>query len=70
MNYSTELSKQKQLLDADDVTTSRPWKLQNSKNGLPQFGKWVARVFLLQIFSSIYRCFECIVKQLLDPAYA
>ena len=59
---------QKQLLDADDVTTSKPRKLQNSKNGLRQFGKLISRVFLLQIFSCIYRCFECI-KQLLDDSY-
>ena len=41
---------QKKLLDADDVTTSRPRKLQNSKNGLQEFGKLFARVFLLQTF--------------------
>ena len=60
----------KRLLDIDDESTSRPRKLQNSKNGLQQFGKLIARVFLLQIFSCIYRCFECIIKQLLDSAYA
>ena len=70
VNYSTELSKKQKLLDADDATTSRLRKLQNSKNGLQQFGKLIARVFLLQIFSCIYRCFECIIKQLLDLAYA
>ena len=37
VNYSTELSKNK-LLDGDDLTTSRPRKLRNSKNGLQQFG--------------------------------
>ena len=53
---------QKKLLDADDVTTLRPRKLQNSKTGLRQFGKLIARVFLLQIFSCIYRCFKCTIK--------
>ena len=57
-------------LDADDVTTSVQRKLQNSKNGLQLFGKLIARIFLLQIFSCIYRCFECITKQLLDSTYA
>ena len=52
----------KKLLDADDVTTSRPRKLQNSKNGLQQFGRLIARVFLLEIFYCIYPCFECIKK--------
>ena len=61
---------EKTLLDTDGVITSRPRKLQNSKNDLQQFGKLIARVFLLQIFSCIYRCFECIIKQLLDSAYA
>ena len=69
VNYSTELSK-KRLLDANYVTASRRRKLQNSKNGLQQFGKLITRVFLLQIFSCIYRCFECIIKQLLDLAHA
>ena len=50
----------------DDVTTSRTRKLQNCKNGLQQFGKLMAQVFLLQIFSCIYCCFQCIIKQLLD----
>ena len=58
------------LLDTNDVTTSRPRKLQNSINGLQQFGKLIARVFLLQIFSCICHCFECIIKQLLDTGYA
>ena len=58
------------LLDADDVTTSRPQKLENSKIDLQQFGKLIARAVLLQIFSCIYRCFKCIIKQLLDSAYA
>ena len=61
---------QKNFLDADDATTSTPCKLQNSKNGLQQFGKLIARVFLLEIFSCIYRCFECVIKQLLDSTYA
>ena len=61
---------QKKKLDADDVTTSEPRKLKNSKNGLQQVGKLIARVFLLQIFSCIYRCFEFIIKQLLDSTYA
>ena len=65
VNYSSELSKKIRLLDVDDVTTSRPRKLQNSKNGLQQFGKLNAPVFLLQIFYCIYGCFECIIKQLL-----
>ena len=60
---------QRKLLGADDVTTSRPRKLQNSKNGLQQFGKLIERVFLLQIFLCIYRYFECIIKQILDSAY-
>ena len=62
VNYSTELSKKKSLLDADGVTTSRSRKLQNSKNGRQQFGKLIARVFLPHIFSCIYHCFECIIN--------
>ena len=69
VNYSTEISKKK-LLDADDVTTSRSQKLLNSKNGLQQFGKLITRALLLPKFSCIYRCFECIIKQLLDSACA
>ena len=61
---------EKKILDADDVTTSRLQKLQNSKNGLEQFGRLIAWVFLLWIFPCIYRCFEYIIKQLLDSAYA
>ena len=48
---------------------TNPQKLQKSENDLQLFGKLIAPVFLLQIFSCIYRCFECIVKQLLDSAY-
>ena len=61
---------QTKLLGNDNVTTSKPRKLQNSKTGLQQFGKVIAQVLLLEIFSCIYRCFECIIKQLLDEAYA
>ena len=64
------VAQKKKLFDADDVTTSRPRKLQNSKNGRQQFGKLIPRLFELQIFSCIYRCFECIMNQLLDSAYA
>ena len=52
------------------LTTSRPWKLQNRKNDLQKFGKSVTWVFLLQIFSCINHSFECLIKQLLDLAYA
>ena len=48
----------KNLLDADNVTTSKSQNLQNSKNGLQQFGKLIVRVFLMQISYCIYRCFE------------
>ena len=44
-------------------------KLQNCQNGLQQFRKLIALVFLLQIFSWICRCFACIIEQLLDSAY-
>ena len=58
------------LLHADDVTISKPRKLRNSKSGLQQFGKLIARVFLMKIFSWIYCYFELIIKWLLDSAYA
>ena len=60
----------KKILDSDDITISRPRKLQNSKNGVQQFRKLIARFFLLEIFLYIYHCFQCIIKQLLDMAYA
>ena len=41
---------QKKLLDDDDVTTLRPLKLQNSKNGLQLFGKLIAPVFTANLF--------------------
>ena len=62
-----ELSRKKKF-DVDKLTNSSPRKLQASKIGRQQFGKLIARVFLLQIFSCTYRCFECTIKQLLDEA--
>ena len=40
--FDGAIQKKKKLLDADDVTTSRPQKLQNSKKGLQQFGTIIA----------------------------
>ena len=39
-----------------------------AKNGQQLFEKLIAQIFLTQIFSCIYSCFECIIKKLLDLA--
>ena len=42
--------KKQKLLDADDVTASRPRKLPKGKSGLQQFGMLIARVFTANLF--------------------